>query len=289
MVSERATTILFFNEIWSPSILDTEGCASRCTVTHEPARLDEADVVVFHIPTLSLLPPRSRHRRQWWVALSQESEANYPLLADPMFMAQFDLTMTYRQDADVWTPYFGPETLQTLLTPPVPKTETAPAVFFASGDVDRSGRAEYVRALMEHLPVDSYGRILKNRDLTVDDGVETKLRTIARYKFTLAFENSIGTDYVTEKLFQPLIVGSVPVYLGSPNVDDLAPADHCYVDVRDFAGPAELAAFLLALAHDEDRYNRYLAWKRTGLRDRFVAMASFLRTPALCRLCALIR
>lgn len=38
----------------------------------------------------------------------------------------------------------------------------------------------------------------------------------ARYKFTLAFENADCEDYITEKLWRPLIVGSVPIYYGSP-------------------------------------------------------------------------
>lgn len=47
---------------------------------------------------------------------------------------------------------------------------------------------------------------------------EDFLRLVAQYKFTLAFENAIGDDYITEKLWRPLIVGSVPVYLGSPSI-----------------------------------------------------------------------
>jgi hypothetical protein len=34
--------------------------------------------------------------------------------------------------------------------------------------------------------------------------------------------------YVTEKFFDPLIAGSVSVYLGVPDVDKLAPGLHAY-------------------------------------------------------------
>lgn len=43
------------------------------------------------------------------------------------------------------------------------------------------------------------------------------LSFVARYKFTLAFENAICNDYITEKLWRPLVVGSVPIYYGSPS------------------------------------------------------------------------
>jgi hypothetical protein len=37
-----------------------------------------------------------------------------------------------------------------------------------------------------------------------------KMNIAAKYKFTMAFENSETDDYVTEKMFQPLVIGSVP-------------------------------------------------------------------------------
>jgi len=40
---------------------------------------------------------------------------------------------------------------------------------------------------------------------------------VGKYKFTIAFENAICDDYITEKLWRPLIVGSVPIYYGSPS------------------------------------------------------------------------
>lgn len=41
---------------------------------------------------------------------------------------------------------------------------------------------------------------------------------VSQYKFVIAIENAKCEDYITEKLWRPLIVGSVPIYLGSPSV-----------------------------------------------------------------------
>ena len=78
-----------------------DACAERCRFIRDPKRLLQADAVVFHVPTLpaGTLPPKPPG--QTWVAYSMESDVNYPALADPAFMAAFDLTMTYRRDADV--------------------------------------------------------------------------------------------------------------------------------------------------------------------------------------------
>ena len=71
------------------------------------------------------------------------------------------------------------------------------------------------------MQVDSYGTCLQNKPWP--EGLaplhgSRKLSLLARYKFTLAFENSRAAGYVTEKLFQPLIAGSLPIYWGAPDV-----------------------------------------------------------------------
>jgi glycosyl transferase family 10 (putative fucosyltransferase) len=276
--------------------LDRQVCPGcRLAVMRTRHRLSgltrRADALVFHIPTTPQPIPLRRASGQTWVAWSMESDANYPQLADPRFMAQFDLTMTYRQDADIVVSYCRPEDWLDFRPSPIAAAgyERAPAVYMASSPVNRSGRTEYVRELMRHMPVDSYGRILNTRALVADQGRPTKLETIGRYRFTLAFENSIARDYVTEKFYDPLLVGSVPVYLGAPNVIDHAPAASCYIDVRDFAGPRELANFLLELSSDEARYAEYLEWRERPLDARFLALAREQGVPAWCRLCRLLR
>jgi hypothetical protein len=220
------------------------------------------------------------------VAASMESEANYPQLRSPKLLRWFDYTMTYRLDSDFPTPYIDLSIANELRRPPHIKTEAPPAVYFASSNMNRSGRTEYVRELMRYLDVDSYGRALQNRTLAEDHGRETKLATIARYRSTLACENSIADDYVTEKFFDPLIAGSVPVYLGAPNVADFAPGERSYIDTADFAGPRELTDELLRLAADDRAYQELLVWKTQPFHARFQELVDLNRTHALCRLCA---
>jgi Glycosyltransferase family 10 (fucosyltransferase) C-term/Fucosyltransferase, N-terminal len=248
--------------------------------------LPRAAAVVFHLPTLNHLSFPPRLEGQKWVAWSMESRANYPLLGDGDFMGQFDITMTYEREATVWCPYFSPAVADKLLQAEQAKTELAPAVYFRSSQIDRSGRGRYAFELMKYVKVDSFGRMLRNRELADDRGQESRLTTLSRYKFTLAFENSVAPDYVTEKFFDPLIAGSVPVYLGAPNVADFAPGDHCFIDVTEFSGPAAVAAHLNALAQDDQAYAEYFSWKASGPRPKFRALLNGLRSSAFSRLCA---
>jgi hypothetical protein len=278
--------ILYYNPDWISLPEAGPLCDGTCELTFDRTRLNEADAVIFHIPSLSTERQLVKRNGQHWVAASMESEANYPQLRSPKLLRWFDYTMTYRLDSDFPTPYLNVSIASELRTPPQAKTEAAPAVYIASSTMNRSGRTEYVRELMRYIAVDSYGRSLRNRTFAEDRGRETKLATIARYKFTLAFENSIDHDYVTEKFFDPLIAGSVPVYLGAPNISDFAPGERCYIDVTDFAGPRELADELLRLAAAEHAYQELLVWKTQPFRERFQQLVDLNRTHVLCRLCA---
>ena len=160
---------------------------------------------------------------------------------------------------------------------------------FQSASLDRSGRNSYVVELMKHIGVHSYGGFLKNRPLTTEDrGGETKLAVISNYKFCIGFENSIAVDYVTEKFFDPFLAGTVPVYLGAPNVDMFAPGDNSFVNVADFSGPAELAKFLAHLDSDEAAYRRYFQWREDGLSADFVDLLSAASRDPFQRLAEIV-
>jgi len=282
--------ILFFNTAWGQHPhLAKDFLPQDCEITTDKQRFREAAAVVFHIPTLDNLGRMRKFPGQIWVAMSKECEVHYPRLRDSDFMKQFDLTMTYRRGADVVYPYYEPGHRLLLRTPPKPKTKDRLVALFASSRHDQSGRIDYAARLMKHLDVHSYGRRLSNRTLKQDRGRTTKLETIAGYKFTLAFENAVSEDYVTEKFYDPLIAGSVPVYIGAPNVDDFAPADHCYINASDFKSPKALAEYLFALNEGDEAYERYLAWKQEPLRPSFLKLLDEQETNPLIRLCQKVR
>lgn len=286
--------ILVFNSMWDHSVEQDQAmlCAG-CRITSDTKHFGDAAAVVFHIPTLRKLPT-VKPRGQLWVAWSMESDVNYPLLRDPRYMSQFDLTMTYRLDADVvaaYTSYYSDAAnlARALRIPPRPKSGDKLASLFVSSGINRSGRIEYATELMRYLEIHSYGRILKNRDIPLPDlGRPSKLDCLAQYKFDLSFENSCAEDYVTEKFFDPLVVGTVPVYLGAPNVDRFSPGDHCFIDTSEFPNPKDLADYLLYLNSDAPAYAAYHTWKARPFRSSFDSLLQEQEKPPFVRLCQVI-
>jgi hypothetical protein len=264
----------FFAGGWQPEMslagmkqlpLETDVMRADCLIVHLPSILGLNDQSALH--QLRKIVPR----RQVWVAESVESASHYRAMNDRSFMALFDLEASYRQSADVWVPYLPSDFAHSnWASAPRPRKKLCCA--FISSNWDRSDRRSYVRELMQHLQVDSYGRFMRNRKMWFDRGISTKLKRLQRYSYTLAFENSIEPDYVTEKFFQPLQTGTVPIYLGAPNIDEFAPGDDCYIDVTDFSSPAEVAQFVTQT--DPARFH---AWRSKPLRPSFVAQLEKLK------------
>jgi hypothetical protein len=75
-------------------------------------------------------------------------------------------------------------------------------------------RNEFFQKLSQYKKVDSAGKFLNN----IGFPVENKMEFIKDYKFVIAFENSSYPGYTTEKLIEPLLVNSIPVYWGNPEV-----------------------------------------------------------------------
>jgi hypothetical protein len=76
-------------------------------------------------------------------------------------------------------------------------------------------RINFFHVLNKYKKVDSGGKYLNN----VGYPVENKMEFIKDYKFVLSFENSSRPGYTTEKLIEPMLVGSIPIYWGNPAVE----------------------------------------------------------------------
>jgi len=80
--------------------------------------------------------------------------------------------------------------------------------------------------------------------------VESKYETLSKYNFAICYENMILPGYITEKIFDCLFVGTIPIYLGAPDIEKYVPKE-CFIDKRDFKNYDELRKYLKSLTGKE--------------------------------------
>ncbi|KAF5745623.1 Fucosyltransferase 12 isoform 2 [Tripterygium wilfordii] len=215
------------------------------------------------------------------VVRSMESSHFYPEnnIAQARRMG-YNIVMTTSLSSDVPVGYFSWSEYD-IMAPVQPKTEKSLAAAFISNCGARNFRLEALEALEKsNITIDSYGSCHRNRDGRVD-----KVQTLKRYKFSLAFENSNEDDYVTEKFFQSLVAGTIPIVVGAPNIQDFAPYPGSILHIKQLEDVKPVAKTMRYLAENPDAYNQSLRWKYDGPSDSFKALIDMAAVHSSCRLC----
>jgi hypothetical protein len=81
-------------------------------------------------------------------------------------------------------------------------------------------------------------------------GISAKRSILAQYRFAVCFENTVFSGYLTEKLFDCLLAGCIPIYWGDPTVSEQVPPE-CFIDYRRLGSMAELERYLQQLGPHE--------------------------------------
>lgn len=102
--------------------------------------------------------------------------------------------------------------------------------------------------------VDSGGKLFNNLGYRVAD----KIDFLRQYKFTLAFENSSSSGYTTEKLLEPMVANSLPIYWGNPDVAQDFNTDSFIVAER-FPSLNALFDYIIEVDRDDTLYLNHLS------------------------------
>ncbi|XP_069479917.1 3-galactosyl-N-acetylglucosaminide 4-alpha-L-fucosyltransferase FUT3-like isoform X2 [Ambystoma mexicanum] len=252
-----------------------------CFFTSDRRFYRNADAVIFHHADLMNRPndlphwPQPLNQRWIWFNLESPVHISYLDRLDNMM----NLTMTYRRDSDIFTPYGW------ALLSKEPQNFNIPAksrlVAWATSNWNPNlRRVHYYEELKKHLQVDVFGP--GNLQL----GRDEQTAVLSQYKFYLAFENSETRDYITEKLWNnALLSRTVPVVLGPTreNYERFLPAE-AFIHVDDFPSAKELAEFLLALDKDDERYQKYFTW-----RSHYEVVGSINWQTHYCKACVFLQ
>jgi hypothetical protein len=139
-------------------------------------------------------------------------------------------------------------------------------------------RNEFFQKLSSYKKVDSAGRFMNNIGRSIGTRSVDKWEFLRPYKFTIAFENSSYPGYTTEKIFEPMLVNSLPIYWGNPVVDrDFNPRS--FLNYYDFPDENALIARIVEVDESDDLYLKYMAepWFPGGRLNAFVDPQNVIR------------
>lgn len=84
---------------------------------------------------------------------------------------------------------------------------------------------------------------------------QSKLDTLSKYRFCLCFENMAMDGYITEKIIDCFYAGTIPLYLGAPDIDKYIP-ENCYIDCREFTSWTDLLKNVQSMSDEEIEVKR---------------------------------
>jgi len=123
--------------------------------------------------------------------------------------------------------------------------------FVYSNDVKH--RNDFCKKLSNYKKVDCGGGSLNN----VGGKVKDKLEFQKKYKFCIAYENSVQPGYTTEKILEAYKSNCIPIYYGSETVqDDFNP--NTFINAHDFKNEDELIEYIKKVDTDDELYNSYM-------------------------------
>ena len=220
------------------------------------------------------------------VYMQMEGEHYYPIDT-----TGWTVENTYRWSSPLLKPYFelvhyhGETDIQS-------KRVTQDAIsgisFLARNCGSRNNREQVVQDLIQQVRVDAMSSCLHNHDKPPEDKnlpwISNKIKLLRAYKFHAAFENGNVRDYVTEKVYTALAAGTVPIYMGAPNIDEFVPKGSI-IRVDSFEDTAALAKHIQECLTNETLYQSYHDWRDRPLNSEFVEKFAFTNVTTECRTC----
>ncbi|XP_029964617.1 alpha-(1,3)-fucosyltransferase 4-like [Salarias fasciatus] len=248
---------------------------SGCTITEDRSMYHKADaVLMWHRDQIisrvkeAPLPPEPRPPAQKWIWLNFESPTHVQRLWK--FEGIYNLTLNYREDSDIFLPYGY--LIPNVLLDKVPQARFAkklnssldPRPGFVAWVVSHwhisLERVQFYNLLKDYIKIDLFGRA---GTTILPPGKDSVVEMLKQYRFYLAFENSQHTDYITEKLWNAVQGGAIPVVLGPSrkNYERFLPPE-AFIHVDDFPTVQELAQYLRKVKDSPSLIQMHLSWRK---------------------------
>ena len=128
-------------------------------------------------------------------------------------------------------------------------------------------RIKFINELSKYKKVDM-GGIYKNN---VGGIVRNKIRFLSAYKFSIAMENSEGQGYISEKIFDSFIAGTIPIYYGGYMLDEFI-NPKSYILIKNEEDMLKKIEYIKKIDNDEKLYKKILN-EKPFINDNLISIS----------------
>lgn len=114
-------------------------------------------------------------------------------------------------------------------------------------------RIKFINELNKYKKIDKGGGYLNN----VGGPVKDKIEFLSSFKFSIAMENSEGDGYVSEKLYDSFISGTIPIYFGDYTVDEYI-NPRSFILIKNEKNIKEKIEFIKEIDNNNEKYHNLL-------------------------------
>jgi len=119
--------------------------------------------------------------------------------------------------------------------------------------------------------IDIYGTYWENNGKNIKGEVWNKHLGLDEYKFSVACENSIQKNYVSEKFWDAVLTETIPIYLGCNNIAEYIP-QNCFIYLNGKNLEEMTDIINDVLSNPDECYNKYIKNVLRLKQDFFISM-----------------
>ncbi len=132
--------------------------------------------------------------------------------------------------------------------------------------IDYQHRVDIFNKFNNRIQVDSLGKSCKNTSIqdtrSIYNDKETyndiAVEIYSKYKFVLAIENTIKSSYFTEKIINPILANSIPIYYGTEDAFQIINKERV-IYFNDYDNIDSLIDYIIYLSNNEQEYYKIIS------------------------------
>ena len=117
-------------------------------------------------------------------------------------------------------------------------------------------RIKFIKELNKYKKIEMGGKYMNN----IGGPVKNKTKFLSSYKFSIAMENTEGQGYISEKILDSLIAGTIPIYYGGYMIDEFI-NPKTFILIKDENDMKKKIDYIKKIDNDEKLYKSILKEK----------------------------